>query len=927
MENSIAVREAPPTQRAGTSAVAERLYLIDGSFLAYRSYFAFVKNPLRNAAGLNTSAAFGFTRELLRLLDEEHPDRVAVVFDVSKSTFRHERYPEYKATRELMPDEMLACLPYVERIVDALGIPRLGVPGYEADDVIGTLSKRAAAEGLEVFLVTSDKDLCQLVQERVRIWNPWRRDRADVEVLDADGVEAKYGVRPDRFKDYLALRGDTSDNIPGVPGVGKKRAVELLQQFGSLEEVLSRAEEYPRKAVREKILANVDQARLSYELVTIDTAVPLDVELTELVPAPADPIALAALFGELEFRGFLARFPTDTNDDPHVHHRLQAGDVDAFVERLRASERFVFDLETTSLDTRVAEVVGMAFSFSNAEAFYLGAEESLGTSAFELFPVELDFKQHLAKLKPILEDPSVKKGGQNIKYDAAVLRRYGIEVRGIAFDTLLESYVLDPSTPSHGLDALSLRYLGYRKIATSSLLGKGKKQRNMRDTSDDEIFPYASEDADITFRLHELFTQRLAREPELRELYEAVELPLIPVLMGMEDRGVRVDVDALQAIGTEFRARLKVFEQQAYELAGKEFNLASPKQVGALLFEELRVHTAAGIKVKKTATGALSTDHEVLSELAEHHDLPRVILEHRGLEKLLGTYVDALTGLIAADTGRVHTSFNQAVTATGRLSSSDPNLQNIPIRTEEGRRIRSAFVAGEPGWKLLAADYSQVELRVLAHLSGDETLSDAFLNDIDVHRATAARIFDLPLDEVTSELRGRAKAINFGIVYGMGANRLAHDTGLTVEEAKTFIANYFDKYPRIKAYLDGSVQHARTHGYVETVLGRRRPLTEITAGNRMSRSNAERMAKNTPIQGSAADIIKVAMIRIHARLAAEGLQARLLLQVHDELLFEMPESEREALEALVREEMEGAFPLAVPLKVDIGVGDTWLEAH
>lgn len=901
-----------------------RLFLFDGSALAYRSHFAFVKNPLRNAQGLNTSAAYGFTRDLLRILDEETPERVAVVFDVSKQTFRHERYPEYKATRELMPAEMEACLPRIEEIVDGLGLVRLGVEGVEADDVIGTLALQGAAAGYEVFLVTGDKDFCQLVTERIKIYNPFRRNER-LEVLDPEGVERRYGVRPEHFIDYLALMGDSSDNVPGVPKVGKKRAVEVLEHFGSLDAALADPSGFPLASIRSALEEHAEQARMSRELVTISTEVPLEVSLEDLVQGQPDRAELSELFALLEFQELGRRFSADISEDPHVHHRVEPDQLAEFIARLREAGEFVFDLETSSLDPRQAEIVGMAFSYQENEAHYLAATETLGTSAFELFPVELDFKAHLEQLKPLLEDPSVKKGGQNLKYDVAVLRRYGIEVAGIGFDTLLESYVLDPSLNSHGLDALALRYLGYKKIATSEVMGKTK--RNMRDTPDQEIFPYASEDADITLRLHRRFERRLSKEPALERLYREVELPLLTILLEMEQTGVKIDTAALAATQSEFKVRLRALEEEAFEIAGEPFNLNSVKQVGALLFERLALHSELGIRVKRTAGGALSTDQEVLESLAEHHPLPRKILEHRALDKLLGTYVVALPQLIDPESGRVHTSFNQAVTATGRLSSSEPNLQNIPIRSEAGRRIRAAFIAGEPGWRLLSADYSQVELRVLAHLAQDEALIAAFQAGHDIHRATAARVFDLPIEEVSSEQRGRAKAINFGIVYGMGPNRLARDTGMEKEEAVRFIASYFESYPAIKDYLDGSVAAARDKGFAETILGRRRPLGALRTARRMERANAERMALNTPIQGSAADIMKLAMLAVDRRLRREGLAARMLLQVHDELLLEAPLAELDRLEALVREEMENAFELAVPLKVDVGRGDNWLQAH
>jgi DNA polymerase I len=911
----------------------QRLFLIDGTALAYRSFFAFLRDPLRNSQGMNTSAVYGFTRDLLRVLDEEQPERVAVIFDVGKKTFRHERFEDYKATRARMPDEMLDSLPWIDQVVDALALPRLGIEGWEADDIVATLARRGAEAGHDVYIVTSDKDFCQLVSDQVRIYNPWqggsRGSGKGVTLLGPAEVEAKYGVPAERFLDYLALVGDSSDNVPGVPGVGPKRAAELITRWGDLDTVLREGpEHYERAKLRENLREFRDQALLSRELISLERDAPVELGVEELVQGEPDRPELGRLFAELEFREYLRRFSSTFNDDPHVHHRVALADLGGLVARLEACDEFVFDLETTSLQPNEAEIVGMAFSFSNAEAYYVAAEESMTAGGeFSLFSMDLSFEDALRQLKPLLEDPSRPKGGQNVKYDCRVLANHGIEVRGVAFDTLLESYLLDPQSRTHNLDDLALRYLGYRKIATKEVIGSGRKQRNMRDTPDEEIFPYASEDADITFRLHRRFQEQLRTQPRLLELYRDVELPLIEVLSKMERRGVKVDTDALAEVRQDFTTRLEAYETEVHALAGEAFNLNSPRQVGALLYDKLGLHTTAGVRPRRTTTGALSTDAATLEQLADHHPLPRKILEHRGLEKLLGTYVDALPKLVDPDSGRVHTSFNQAVAATGRLSSSDPNLQNIPIRSPEGRLIRSAFVAGEPDWILVSADYSQVELRILAHLSGDEGLLDAFRRDVDVHQATAARIFGIPLEQVTSELRSRAKAINFGIVYGMGAQRLARDTSLDVAEARKFIEEYFLVYPGIKGYLDGCVEKARKDGYVETVLGRRRPLPDMRASNRGVRANAERMAVNTPIQGSAADIIKVAMLRVDRRLEASGLQARMLLQVHDELLFETPADEADALEALAREEMESAHPLDVPLKVDVGRGRTWLDAH
>lgn len=907
----------------------KRLFVFDGSAMAYRSHFAFIKNPLINSAGVDTSATFGFTRDLLRVLDEEQPELAAVVFDVSKRSFRHDRFPDYKATRERMPTELAAALGTLDRIVDAFNIPRLGVEGYEGDDLMATLARLGSDAGLEVFLVTGDKDFCQIVSDTVRVYNPWRSSRGTQPVVmtPAD-VEARYGITPSQFRDYLALVGDTSDNVPGVPGVGPKRAAELLDTFGSLDEILARTSEVKQPKLRESLEQNQEQAKLSQELVTFDDQAPLDVELEELERAEPDRAALVELFAELEFKDFLRRFSISVDTDPHRHHRVDPDGLPQLIADLRAAGKFVFDIETTSLRPEEAEIVGMAFAYSRGEAYYVPAIESTTTGgAFELFSFKLEFAPLLEQLRPLLEDPSVQKGGQNVKYDALVLAHHGVQVQGISFDTLLESYLIDPAARTHGLDDLALRYLGYKKIATREVMGSGRGKRTMDKLRDEEILPYASEDADITFRLHEQFQRRLSEQPRLQELYRDVELPLVGILASMEQRGITVDTRALKSLGKELRERIQQLSREIYELAGETINLNSPKQVGTLLFDGLKLHEVAGLKARRTATGAYSTDAETLETLRDHHPVVAKLLEHRGLEKLLGTYVDALPGLIGKKTGRVHTSFNQAVAATGRLSSSDPNLQNIPVRTPEGKRIRAAFVAGSADWVLLAADYSQVELRILAHYSQDEALLEAFRADRDVHAATAASVFGVPFEEVTPQLRGRAKAINFGIAYGMGAQRLARDTGLSVDEARSFIESYFARFPGIQGYLETQVQFARKFGYVETLLGRRRPLPDIRATRRLPRSNAERMAINTPIQGSAADIIKIAMVRIDARLTQSDLDAHMLLQVHDELVFECPAGQREPLAELVREEMQSAFPLAVPLKVDVGHGRTWLEAH
>lgn len=924
------------------------LFLVDATALAYRGHFALLRTPLTSSRGLNTSAAKVFTDKVLDIIEKEKPDLFALVFDHPTPTARHAKYKEYKATREKMPDEMRDALGYIDRIVLGLGVPVLSIPGYEADDVIGTLAKMGEAQGLDVRIVTGDKDFAQLVSERIKIYNPFamghRPSQGKAEILGPREVEAKFGVPPERIRDLLALMGDSSDNIPGVPGIGPKTAQVLIARFGSLAGALERASEFEQMRARENLVAHADSARLSYDLVTIDTAVPVPREPLSLVRTEPDRLILGPVFQELEFRDLHRRYSQDVKTDRHVHRvAATAEDVQALARELERSDEFAFDLETDNLSPLDANIVGMSFSWKTGEATYVPATETspggpaggpvggrrapaAGTT-MSLFAFDLDMKTHLEKLRPVLEDANRPKGGQNVKYDMLVLGRAGVEVRGVTFDTLLESYLLDPSARVRNLDELALRYLNYRKITTESVIGaSGKRQRTMDDAPEREVAAYASEDADVTLRLHKLFAPQV-KEAGLDDLYKTVELPLMHVLLKLERTGVKIDTSVLRGLAKEFDVKLAALEKECHELAGEGFNIGSPKQLGQILFDKLEIDKQAGIRGKKTATGAASTDTEVLERLAEHHPLPAKILEHRSFQKLKGTYVDSLPGLVNKRTGRVHTSFNQAVAATGRLSSSDPNLQNIPIRTPEGKRIRSAFIAGEPGWVILSADYSQIELRLLAHLSGDETLRTAFHEGADIHRATAARIFDVRPEDVTPELRGRAKVINFGIVYGMGPGRLARETGMTYGEAMEFIQGYFAKYPSIKGYLDSQVDMARKKGYVETVLKRKRYLPEIWSSNRQIQMTAERIATNTPLQGSAADLIKVAMIRIDTRLERERLPARMLLQVHDELVFEVDAARAGELSRMVTEEMSTAVALSVPLKVDVGWGPSWKDAH
>jgi len=899
-------------------AKAPRLFLIDGSALAYRSYFAFIRNPLINSKGENTSAVFGYTRTLLDILAQEHPDYIAVAFDTPEPTFRHERFVDYKATRQKMPDELSAQLSRLKEVTDALGVTLIELPGFEADDVLGTLAKQAEREGIETFLVTADKDLMQLVSPHIKIYSLRKVDNQQ-EILDAEGVRQKFGVPPERVIDVLALMGDSSDNIPGVRGIGEKTAVKLIQDYGDLETVLAKAAEIKPKGVAEKIRANVELACLSRELATIHTDVPLPCSPRDLVPRPRDPKRLTALFQDLEFGSLLKQVAADTSVD-HQGYRLirSRPEFDRWLQTLQGLQRFALDTETTDLNPLSAELVCLSFAWAPGEAYCVPVP----------FPDDGqpdDTNYVLSQLKPILEDPEILKCGQNIKYDMLVLSRYGIALQGVEFDTMVASYVVNPSGRQHNLDALALEYLQIKKIPITDLIGSGKGQRSMRDVPIEAVARYACEDADVTWRLRDLLEAKL-RETETWDLFQRVEIPLITVLMEMERVGVCLDVPLLQQMSRDMDRQLLALTQQIHELAGEVFNINSTQQLGRILFDKLAIHKAQGVKrVRKTKIG-YSTDVAALEQF-KAHPLVGKILEYRQLAKLKSTYVDALPQLVDPRNGRVHTSFNQTVTATGRLSSSDPNLQNIPARTELGREIRKAFIAGGDDRRLLSADYSQIELRILAHLSQDATLIESFRVGEDVHRRTAAKIFGVPPEEVTPEQRARAKTINFGVIYGMGPTRLARENEISLDEAKQFIETYFATYPGVHRYIVDSISRAREQGFVTTLLGRRRYLPELFSDNQGMRAAAENMAINTPVQGSSADLIKLAMINIRQRLRREGRRAQMLLQVHDELVFEVPVEELEAVKPLVVEEMEHAITLAVPIKVDVGVGRNWFEAH
>lgn len=922
--------EAPPKE-------APRLFLIDAYALIYRAYFAFIQRPLTNSRGENTSAPFGFANFLLSIRENHQPDYLAIVFDRGMSK-REEIYPEYKATREKMPEELASSLPRIREMVEAFHDPVVEVEGYEADDVIGTLALQAREAGLEAVIVSGDKDLYQMVGPGIHLLNPGRGGPTGVEPewVDESNADEKFGVHPRRIPDYLALIGDSSDNVPGAPGIGPKTAVKLLLEYRDLEGILAHAQEIPGKRARESLTENADLVRLSKRLVTIQTDVPIDLDLESLRVREPDRERLRKLFVDLEFRRLAERF-TGPGEAREVGEAIPApeeipvtyilaGDVQEvadLVERIREAGSVSVDTETTSQDPTRAELVGISLSWRAGEAYYipLGHHRS-GELALDDggvgAPANLPALSSAAMgpLAEMLEDPAIEKTGQNLKYDLIVLERAGLKVQGVAFDTMVASYVLDPNRRQHSLDALTVTLLGHRMISYSEVAGKGKSQISFAEVTLDRAREYACEDADFTLRLRELFEPQL-REQKLDGLFREVEMPLVPVLARMEMNGIRIDVPFFRAMNQKLETDLKSLREEIVKMAGEEFNLNSTPQLREILFEKLGLPA-----LKRTKTGP-STDASVLEELAAMgHALPTQLLAYRQLEKLRNTYVDALPRLVNPQTGRIHTSFNQTVAATGRLSSSDPNLQNIPIRTELGREIRKGFVA-EDGHHFFGADYSQIELRILAHFSGDEAFVRAFREGIDVHKQTAAVIFEVPLDEVTSEMRSRAKTINFATLYGQGDFSLARQLGVSREEARGFIEEYFRRFSGVRAFLDLQVDLAREQGYVETLSGRRRYIPEMTAKNWNIRQFGERVAQNTPIQGSAADLIKIAMIRIQKLLERRFPSSRLLLQVHDELLLEVPVEEVEEVGKMVVEEMEGAMTLNVPLAVDCGVGASW----
>lgn len=921
----------------------DKLFLLDAYALIYRSYYAFIKSPRINSKGLNTSAIMGFVNTLNEVLAKERPTHIGVAFDPAGPTFRHEAFPEYKAQREATPEDIKKAVPIIKDILRAMRIPILEAPGYEADDVIGTLATKAAEAGVDTYMLTPDKDYAQLVGDRVSMYRP-RHGDAGYEVMGPKEVEAKYGLSaPSEVIDLLGLMGDTADNIPGCPGVGEKTAVKLIGQFGSIEQLLSRTDEL-KGAMKRKVEENAEQIRFSRFLATIKTDVPITADFEQMKLTTPDVKQLQEIFEELEFRTLLDRvlknhglvqkqepvmgdlFGADPSADqesenetvlenlktvPHEYHLVEREeDIQKLCDKLLTTEEFCLDTETTGLDVMTARLVGLSFACREFEAYYV--------------PIPSERKEALKILqilKPAYENPKILKIGQNIKYDLNMLAAYGIRLSGPMFDTMLAHYVLQPEL-RHNMDYLAEIYLHYQTIHIEELIGpKGRKQKNMADLAPAQVYEYACEDADVTLRLKRVLADEVEKAGAHSLLYD-IEMPLMPVLAHMERNGVCLNTDTLAETERHFTQRMQQLEDEIFSLSGHPFMLTSPRQVGEVLFDELKITE----KAKKTKTGQYVTSEEVLESLRQNHPIVEKILAHRGLKKLLSTYIEALPKLINPDTGHIHTSFNQAVTATGRLSSSNPNLQNIPVRGDDGREIRKAFVP-EPGCLFFSADYSQIELRIMAHLSGDEALIEAFRQGEDIHAATAAKVFKKPLEEVTRDERRKAKTANFGIIYGISAFGLAERMEVSRTEARQLIDSYFQTYPAVKRYMDQSIDDARQRGYIETLFGRRRYLPDINSRNAVVRGYAERNAINAPIQGTAADIIKVAMIAIERRFRNEQLRSKMILQVHDELNFSVVPEEREQVERIVIEEMERACPLKVPLRADCGWGDNWLEAH
>lgn len=926
----------------------DKLFLLDAYALIYRAYYALIKSPRINSKGFNTSAILGFVNTLEDVLKKESPTHIGVAFDPSGPTFRHEAYKEYKAQREETPEAIRLSVPIIKDIIRAYKIPILEVPGYEADDVIGTLATEAGKRGITTYMMTPDKDYGQLVSENVFMYRPKYGDK-EFDIMGIEEVKAKFNIEStSQVIDMLGLMGDSSDNIPGCPGVGEKTAQKLISEFGSIENLLEHTDQL-KGAIKTKVESNVEKIKFSKFLATIKTDVPIELDMDSLKRETPDEEKLRSIFEELEFRTLLERvfksdkkpaakpapekqalqgdlfgFFADDNTEEQKNSSLKRLEdtnydyqlidtedkINDFLRIILTKEIISLDTETTGTDAMSAELVGMSFSYKENQAFYVPV------------PQDREEAQKIVdKFKPVFENEKSIKVGQNIKYDMIVLGNYGVSIKGQMFDTMIAHYVLQPEL-HHGMDYLAEVYLKYDTIKIEELIGaKGKNQRNMRDLSPTDIYKYACEDADVTLKLKNILEKELETNG-VKELFEEIEMPLVPVLAYIERNGVRIDTEALKETSRHFTIRMREIEEEIYKLAGMEFNVSSPKQVGEVLFDRLKIVE----KAKKTKTGQYVTSEEVLESLKGKHQIVEKILDYRGLKKLLSTYVDALPELINPKTGRIHTSFNQTVTATGRLSSSNPNLQNIPVRDDDGKEIRKAFIPDD-GCEFFSADYSQIELRIMAHLSEDDNMIEAFREEQDIHAATAAKIYKINIDEVTREQRSKAKTANFGIIYGISVFGLAERLNVDRKEAKELIDGYFENYPKVKAYMDESIRSARDKGYIETIFKRKRYLPDINSRNAVVRGYAERNAINAPIQGSAADIIKVAMIRIYKRFMDEGIKSKMILQVHDELNFSVLREEKEKVQQIVISEMEAAYKMKVPLLADCGWGQNWLEAH
>lgn len=916
----------------------KKLFLLDAYSIIFRSYYAFISHPVRNSKGMNTSAIFGFTNSLYEILTKEKPTHIAVAFDPPTPTFRNEIYAEYKANRLETPEDIKISVPYIKEIIDAFGIKIFEIPGYEADDVIGTIAKKAEKESFTVYLMTPDKDYLQLISEKIFVYKP-RRSGSDVDIIGLEELKKEYEIQnPMQIIDVLTLWGDSTDNIPGVPGIGEKTARQLISRYGSIDNLLNNIEELKGKQ-KENILSSKPLLEISKKLVTINTEVPIDINFDELKPREWNREKLMNIFNELEFKSLkerilnqqetifdqLSNFREEANQVIVITQKKQniktiehnykvltnKEEIKSLVETLLKQQYFSFDTETTGLDPLNADIVGLSICYKEHEAYYIPFTECVE-----------DCRKILENFKNVFENENILKIGQNIKYDIHILKNYGIDVKGPIFDTMIAHYLIQPEL-QHNMDYLAAKYLNYEPVSIESLIGKkGKNQLSMRQVPLEIIKEYACEDADITFQLYFPLNEEL-KKYGMENLAYNLEMPLVLVLVDMERAGFKLSTENLKTFGDELNKEILLLEEEIFSLAGERFNISSPKQLGEILFEKLKIT----VEVKKTKTDQYSTSEETLQQLVDKHPIISKILEYRTLKKLLNTYVEALPELINPKTGKVHTSFEQAWVATGRLSSKNPNLQNIPIRDEKGREIRKAFVASDDEHILLSADYSQIELRIMAHLSEDPQMIEAFLSGEDIHAATASKIFKVPIDKVDEDMRRKAKTANFGIIYGISAFGLSQRLSIPRSEAKQIIDEYFATYPRVKEYMNKVIEQAKNHGYVETIMGRRRYLPDIHSANAVVRGYAERNAINSPIQGSAADIIKTAMLKIHEYLCNNHLKTKMILQVHDELIFDVYKPELEEIKKIVKEFMESAFILKVPLIVDIGIGKNWLEAH